>query len=94
MGSFITGLTNTRGFKYLLFGLKALIENYVETGTQKHPSKVDIGPINTVISKNFIDGIRTRISAQTTANMSPHLFLVWILRTRMGKQEELLQGTG
>lgn len=75
MGTFINSLTNTRGFKYLLFGLKALIENYVETGTRKHPSKVDIGPINTMISSNFIDGARTRLSAQTTANLNPHLFL-------------------
>ena len=75
MGKFINSLTNTRGFKYLLFGLKALIENYVETGTRKHPSKVDIGPINTMISSNFIDGARTRLSAQTTANLNPHLFL-------------------
>ena len=75
MGTFINSLTNTRGFKYLLFGLKALIENYVETGSRKHPSKVDIGPINTMISSNFIDGARTRLSAQTTANLNPHLFL-------------------
>ena len=75
MGSFINSLTNTKGFKYILFGLKALIENYVETGTMKHPSKVDIGPINTMISSNFIDGVRTRISAQTTANLCPHLFV-------------------
>ena len=75
MGTFINSLTNTRGFKYLLFGLKALIENYVETGTRKHPSKVDIGPINTMISSNFIDGARTRLSAQTTANLNPHFFL-------------------
>ena len=51
------------------------IENYVETGTRKHPSKVDIGPINTMISSNFIDGARTRLSAQTTANLNPHFFL-------------------
>lgn len=75
IGSFINSLTKTKGFSYLLFGLKALIENYVETGSRNHPSKVDIGPINTMISTNFIDGTRTRLSAQTTANLSPHLFL-------------------
>ena len=75
MGTFIDNLTKTKGFRYILFGLKALIENYVETGTQKHPSKIDIGPINTMISTNFIDGTRTRISAQTTANLCPRLFL-------------------
>ena len=67
MSSFITGLSNTKGFKYILFGLKALIENFVETGKKSY---VDIGPINTMISTNFIDGLRTRLSAQTTANLS------------------------
>ena len=73
MSSFITGLSNTKGFKYILFGLKALIENFVETGKKSY---VDIGPINTMISTNFIDGLRTRLSAQTTANLSPHFFLL------------------
>lgn len=72
MSSFITGLSNTKGFKYILFGLKALFENFVETGKKSY---VDIGPINTMISTNFIDGLRTRLSAQTTANLSPHFFL-------------------
>ena len=74
MGSFISNLENIKGFKYIIFGLKALIENFVETGTKKHPSKVDIGPINTMITKNIIDGIRTRLSAQTTANLDSNLF--------------------
>lgn len=75
MGTFIDNLTKTKGFKYLLFGMKALIENYVETGGKTHPSLVDIGPINTMVSTNFIDGMRTRLSAQTTANLNPHLFV-------------------
>ena len=75
MGSFISNIENIKGFKYIIFGLKALIENFVETGTKQHPSKVDIGPINTMITKNVIDGIRTRISAQTTANLDSNLFL-------------------
>ena len=75
MSSFISNIENIKGFKYIIFGLKALIENFVETGTKQHPSKVDIGPINTMITKNFIDGIRTRISAQTTANLDSNLFL-------------------
>lgn len=75
MDKFIHNLEQIKGFKYIMFGAKAFIENFVETGTEKHPSKVDIGPINTMISKNFIDGLRTRISAQTTANLSKHWFL-------------------
>nr|WP_051651916.1 DUF5686 and carboxypeptidase-like regulatory domain-containing protein [Prevotella sp. P6B1] len=75
MDSFISGLQNIKGFKWIIFGLKAFVENFVETGSKGHPSKVDIGPINTMITKNFIDGIRTRISAQTTANLDSNLFL-------------------
>ena len=75
MGTFIDNLTKTKGFKYLLFGMKVLIENYVETDGKTHPSLVDIGPINTMVSTNFIDGMRTRLSAQTTANLNPHLFV-------------------
>lgn len=75
MGAFINNLSQQKAFKYIIFGVKAFIENFVETGSQNHPSKVDIGPINTLISSNFIDGVRTRISAQTTANLNPHWFL-------------------
>jgi hypothetical protein len=74
MGDFISNLENIKGFKYIVFGVKAFVENFVETGTKKHPSKVDIGPVNTMITKNFIDGIRTRLSAQTTANLDSNLF--------------------
>ena len=75
MDAFINSLSQIKGFKYIIFGVKALIENFVETGGPSHPSKVDIGPVNTMISSNFIDGVRTRISAQTTANLHPQLFL-------------------
>lgn len=75
MDAFINNLSQQKAFEYIIFGVRAFIENFVETGSQNHPSKVDIGPINTMISSNFIDGVRTRISAQTTANLNPHWFL-------------------
>lgn len=75
MDAFINNLSQQKAFKYIIFGVRAFIENFVETESQNHPSKVDIGPINTMISSNFIDGVRTRISAQTTANLNPHWFL-------------------
>ena len=71
MGSFVHNLEQIKGFKYIIFGLKALIENFVETA---NPSKIDIGPINTILTRNFVDGFRTRISAQTTANLNKHWF--------------------
>lgn len=75
MDDFISDLGKIKGFKYIIFFAKALIENYVETGSKDHPSKVDIGPINTMVSSNYIDGLRLRGSAQTTAHFNPHLFL-------------------
>lgn len=75
MDQLVQRLEQMPGFKYVIFVLKAFIENFVETGTKDHPSKVDIGPVNTMISNNYIDGLRLRMSAQTTANLNPHLFL-------------------
>ena len=74
MDMLVKRLEQMPGFKYVIFVLKAFIENFVETGTKEHPSKVDIGPVNTMISNNYIDGLRLRMSAQTTANQNPHLF--------------------
>ena len=71
MDDFLKGMQTVGGFKIILLGLKLLAENYIETG---NPSKVDIGPVNSMISTNFIDGLRTRISLQTTANLNRHLF--------------------
>jgi putative outer membrane protein len=74
MDAFIRRVQQLKGFKYIIFGAKAFIENFVETGNLNHPSKVDIGPVNTMFTSNFIDGFRTRISAQTTANLNKHWF--------------------
>lgn len=71
MDDFLNGMRSVGGFKYILLGLKLLAENYIETG---NPSKVDIGPVNSMVSTNFIDGLRTRLSLQTTANLNRHLF--------------------
>ncbi|MBO4216102.1 MAG: carboxypeptidase-like regulatory domain-containing protein, partial [Bacteroidaceae bacterium] len=75
MDSFLDRLTHIKGFSVFLFGFKALVENFVETGDSLHPNYVDIGPVNTIISANHYDGMRFRASALTTANLSPHLFV-------------------
>ncbi|UAK29518.1 DUF5686 and carboxypeptidase regulatory-like domain-containing protein (plasmid) [Prevotella nigrescens] len=74
MGDFIKRMGRTKGFKTMMFAVKAFAENFVETGSEKTPSKIDIGPVNTFLSKNYIDGIRLRAAARTTANLSPHWF--------------------
>lgn len=75
MGRFLDGLKERKAYQWVMLAFKTLVENFVETGGKDRPSKVDIGPINTLVSKNDVDGLRTRLSAQTTANLSPHLFL-------------------
>ena len=76
MDMLIRKLEQVKGFKPVLWVAKAFIENFVETTVDpKKPSKVDIGPVNTTITQNFVDGLRLRASAQTTANFNPNLFL-------------------
>ena len=65
-----------KGFKPVLWVMKAFIENFVETSLDPHkPSKLDFGPVNTTLTQNQVDGFRMRLSAQTTANFNKHLFL-------------------
>ena len=71
MGDFLNSMRHTKGFGWVMVGLKVLMENFIETSEK---SKLDIGPIMSTISNNFIDGLRLRFGAQTTANLSPHLF--------------------
>lgn len=40
MDVFVNRLEQIPGFKYIIFGAKALIENFVETGSKEHKSKV------------------------------------------------------
>ena len=76
MDSFIHRMENSKGFKYIIFFVKALMENYVEIGggTDGKTSKFDLGPVNTDISKNFVDGIRLRLAGRTMAALNPHFF--------------------
>ncbi len=72
MDLFVKRIEEIPGFKYIIFGAKALIENFVETGSKEHPSKVDIGPINTMMTSNYLNGTRFRLSAMSTGNLHPH----------------------
>ena len=72
MDKFMENIQNMKGFKYIIYGLKTIVENSMETGD---PNYVDICPINTLLTKNYVDGWRTRLSAKTTANLNKHFFL-------------------
>jgi hypothetical protein len=75
MGKFVKDAQSMKGFNWIMFFIRPVVENFVETGFNGRPSKFDIGPVNTVISNNFIDGYRVRLSGLTTANLNRHLFL-------------------
>ena len=74
MDKFIHRMSQTKNFQWFMFALRAFIENFIETGSENTPSKFDIGPINTIVSKNFVDGFRLRASGRTTAKLNPHWF--------------------
>lgn len=52
--------------------VKLLANGYIATGK---PSKFDIGPLNTFISYNSVEGVRLRAGGMTMAELNPHLFL-------------------
>lgn len=58
-------------FKWVRRGIKLLVTGYIPTG---NPSKFDIGPVNTMISANTLEGARFRLGGMTTAALSPHWF--------------------
>ena len=74
MDNFIKGIKNTKHFGWAIVFMKAILENYVETTKSDNPSKIDLGPVNSFISSNEIDGLRFKPAFQTTANLHPHLF--------------------
>ena len=47
MNSFIHKMQQSKGYKWVIFGVRAFLENYVETGSTNTPSKFDIGPVTT-----------------------------------------------
>ncbi|MBQ9093526.1 MAG: carboxypeptidase-like regulatory domain-containing protein [Prevotella sp.] len=75
VGGFAKSVASLPGMKTVLFLLKAFMNNYVEcTLSDSIPSKFDIGPVNTIINKNIVDGWRFRLSGRTTAALNNHLF--------------------
>lgn len=74
MDKFVANMTKRKGFGVVITALQLAMENYIQTSKIGEPSKFDIGPVTSMISKNYVDGYRFRLSARTTANLLPHLF--------------------
>ena len=75
MSELFARMSKIKGFKPILWIIKAFAENFVETTTDpKKGSKFDFGPVNTFLTHNFVEGFKMRVGGQTTANLSKHLF--------------------
>ena len=51
--------------------LSVIVKGYVPTG---NPSKIDLGPVNTMVSGNTVEGMRFRVGGMTTANLSKRIY--------------------
>ncbi len=71
IGSLMHRLREVPIYKYGERFLRLMIQGYVPTGK---PSKFDIGPLNTILSYNSVEGFRLRAGGMTTANLFPHWF--------------------
>ena len=63
-----------RGVKIYYYAeqfLKIMFSGYVRTSRD---SKFDIGPVNTLVSGNSVEGVRLRLGGTTTAGLSRHWF--------------------
>ena len=63
-----------RGSKWFYWAeqfLVVMVNGYVPTGKL---SKFDIGPLNTTVSGNSLEGLRLRLGGMTTVNLSRHWF--------------------
>ncbi len=58
-------------YRYAEKGLKIMFSGYVATS---NPSRFDIGPVNTSLSYDKLEGVRMRLGGMTTATLSPHWF--------------------
>jgi hypothetical protein len=74
MDQFVYDVQHAKGSFWLQTIAKVFLENFMETSRIGHKSKFDFGPMNTIVSHNYIDGLRLRVSGRTMAALNPHLF--------------------
>lgn len=71
MGGFMKHLRSNKLFYWGEKFVALMDRGYVRTGTK---SRFDVGPLNTLISFNDIEGTRVRLGGMTTANLSKRWF--------------------
>lgn len=75
VGNFMESLKQYKAMRIPLFIVKAIGENYIETGPRSKPSKVDLGPVMSTFSTNYVDGFRLRLGARTMGALNHHWFV-------------------
>ena len=74
MDYFVYRMTKSKNFGWMSIIARMVFENYVETGKPGSKDYFDFGPVSTLLSHNFVDGYRWRVSGRTMADLNPHLF--------------------
>ena len=77
MDYFVYRMTKSKNFGWMSIIARMVFENYIETGKPGSKDYFDFGPVSTLVSHNFVDGYRWRVSGRTMADLNPHLFLEW-----------------
>lgn len=71
MGSMMNDLHSVPIYKWIERGIGLLVSGYFPLGKK---DKVEVGPVNTLVSFNDVEGTRLRVGGVTTANLSKHWF--------------------
>lgn len=71
VGNMLTQLRNVPFYYWTEKILRILVSGYIHTSPD---SKFDIGPMNTLVSNNDVEGWRFRVGGLTTANLNKRLF--------------------
>ncbi|MDE5856924.1 MAG: carboxypeptidase-like regulatory domain-containing protein, partial [Muribaculaceae bacterium] len=74
ISSLVEGMRSVPLYYWTEKVLKILVSGYVSTDRDPKKSKFDLGPVNTLISYNSVEGVRFRAGGLTTANLSPNWF--------------------
>lgn len=71
MGSMVADLRSVPVYKWIERAIGILVSGYVPAGKK---DKVELGPVNTLVSFNDVEGTRFRLGGVTTAKLSKHWF--------------------
>ena len=61
-------------FNHLMRVVQIATSGFIRTSSNPSNSRFDIGPVQTFISANSLEGVRFRLGGTTTANFNRHLF--------------------